>query len=81
MVAGSIPGLAQWVKDPVLRELWCRSKTRLGSGVAVSLAIAPIRPLAWKPPYAEGVALKNDKRPGEKKNVSGWSSSAMSAAP
>ena len=33
-VAGSIPGLAQWVKDLVLRELWCRSQTQLGSGIA-----------------------------------------------
>ena len=30
--AGSIPGLAQWVKDLVL--LWCRSQTRLRSRVA-----------------------------------------------
>ena len=39
-VAGSMLGLAQWVKDPV----------QLGSRVAVALArpaaIAPIRPLA-----------------------------------
>ena len=34
---GSIPGLAQWVKDPCCRELWCRSQMRLGSGVAVSV--------------------------------------------
>ena len=31
-VEGSIRGPAQWVKDP---ELWCRSQTRLRSGVAV----------------------------------------------
>ena len=35
--AGSILGLAQWVKDPVSREPWCRSQTRLGSRIAVAL--------------------------------------------
>ena len=25
-------------------------------------ALAPIRPLAWEPPYAEGVALKKEKK-------------------
>ena len=39
-VVGSIPGLAQWVKDLALRELCCRSQTRLRSGVAVALAKA-----------------------------------------
>ena len=38
------------------RELWFRSKARLGSGIAV--ATAPIRPLVWEPPYATGAALK-----------------------
>ena len=48
-VAGLIPGLAQWVKD--LAWLWCRPA-----------ALAPIRPLAWEPPYARGVALKSKNK-------------------
>ena len=48
--AGLIPGLVQWVKDPMLLWLWC------------SLAVAAlIGPLAWEPPHAEGVALKRQK--------------------
>ena len=35
---GLIPGLALWVKDPVLCMLWCRSQTWLGSGIAVPVA-------------------------------------------
>ena len=30
-------------------------------------ATAPIRPLAWEPPYAAGVTLKRQKRQGKKK--------------
>ena len=45
--AGSIPGLAQGVKDPALPWLWCRPA-----------ATAPIRLLAWEPPYASGEALE-----------------------
>ena len=36
--------------DPALLWLWCRP-----------VATAPIRPLAWKPPYAVGVALEKAK--------------------
>ena len=36
-VAGSIPDLAQWVKDPALLWPWCSPE-----------AIAPIRSLAWE---------------------------------
>ena len=32
---GLIPGLAQWVKILAMPWVWCRSQTRLGSGVAV----------------------------------------------
>ena len=50
--AGSIPGLAQWGKDPALRR--CRSQMRLGSGTAVAVAVpsaaASIQPLAWELP-------------------------------
>ena len=45
--AGSIPALVLWVKDPELLWLWCRTE-----------ATTQIRPLAWKPPYAKGAALK-----------------------
>ena len=62
-VAGSIPALAQWINnencgvgcrrglDPVLLWLWYSP-----------VATAPIRPLAWEPPYAAGVALKKERK-------------------
>ena len=61
-VAGSVPALAQWVavrcgvgcrrgSDPALLWLWCRLA-----------ATAPIRPLAWEPPYAAGAAQEMAKK-------------------
>ena len=47
---GSSPGLAPWGEDPGLLWLWRRPA-----------ATAPIRPLAWRHPYATGVALKRQK--------------------
>ena len=41
--------------DPAL--LWLRRKP---------VATAPIRPLAWEPPYAAGAALEKAKRPKNK---------------
>ena len=43
-------------------KLWCRSQMWLGSGVAGLVATAPIRLLAWEPPYAVDAALKRTKR-------------------
>ena len=37
-VTGSIPGLAQRIKDPASPELWCRLQMQLCSRVAVVLA-------------------------------------------
>ena len=65
--AGSIHGLARWVKDLAL--LWAVAQVAdlaqipccCGCGVGQA-AVAPIRPLAWEPPYAVGVALKKTER-------------------
>ena len=50
---------------------------QLGSGIAVAVAVvrvvatAPIRPLAWEPPYAVGAALEKakEKRKEEKRKT------------
>ena len=44
--------------DPALLWLWHRPE-----------ATAPIRPLAWEPPCAIGVALEKDKKTEKKKKL------------
>ena len=44
--------------DLVLLWLWCRPA-----------AAAPIRPLAWEPPYVTGAALKGQKDKKKKKKI------------
>ena len=67
-VSGSIPGLAQWVKDPTLLWLWCRPA-----------ATAPIQPLAWEPPYAAGAAkeIAEIQKKKKKKDVCGIPTAAQ----
>ena len=45
--AGSTPGLAQWVGDQALPELWCRSQVQLRSHVAVALSLQQLGSLLW----------------------------------
>ena len=61
--AGLIPGLAPWVKVAVN----CGVGRRCGSDLVLLwlwhrlAAVAPIRPLAWEPPYAACAALESQK--------------------
>ena len=45
----------------------CGIGCRHGSDPALLVATAPIRPLAWEPPYAAGAALEKAKRQKKKK--------------
>jgi len=62
-VAGSIPGLTQWVKGSVI-AVSCGVGLRRSSDVVLlwlwhrPAATALIRSLVWGPPYATGAALK-----------------------
>ena len=72
-VAGSIPGLAQWVKDPAGIAVSCSEVCRRSLDAALLwlwrtlAATAPIRPLAWESPYALKAALEKAKRQKKKK--------------
>ena len=65
-VEGSTPGLVQRAKDPGV-AVSCGVGHRCSSDPMLLwlwprlAAIAPIRPLAWEPPYAVGAALKIQK--------------------
>ena len=62
--------LLSWLRIPLCPELWCRSQMQLTSCMAVVrcrlAAVALIRPLAWKPPYAMVVGLKDKKKKKKK---------------
>ena len=82
--AGSIPVLTQWVKGSSI-AVSCGVGRSRGSDLELlwlrcrPAATAPIRPLAWEPPYAAGVALKGQK--DKKKNASYMLMSITSSLP
>ena len=57
-----IPGLAQWVKDLTVAGVGRRRGSDLALLWLWLTAVASIRPLAWEPPYAMSVALKQTNK-------------------
>ena len=64
-VAGLIPGLTQWVKDPVLLWLWHRLQTWLRSVIAVAVAVAGGYSSNWTPRL--GTSICHECSPKKKK--------------
>ena len=69
-VAGSIPGLAQWVRDGSGVAMSCGVGGRWGLDPVLLwhrlATVALIRPLAWEPTHDAGVALKKQKKKKKK---------------
>ena len=59
---GLIPGPAQWVKGSVVPSSLVHQVTDVAWIWHCSGAAAPIQPLAWELPYAEGAAPKRPKK-------------------
>ena len=76
-VAGSIPGLAQWVNDRSGVAVSCSVGRRHSSDPALLClwhrpeATALIGPLAWEPPYPAAAAQEMAKRQKKKKFANG----------
>ena len=72
-VAGSIPGLTQWVKDLAFIAVSCGVGRRRSLDPALlwrwcmPVGTAPIRPLAWEPQNATGADQKKTKKKKKKK--------------
>ena len=71
---GVIPGIAQWVMDPVL-PLICGVGHRHGLDLALlwlwhrKAATAPTQPLAWESPHAKGAALERKDKKKKKNSI------------
>ena len=71
-VAGSIPGLAPWVKDPALLQAAVQVADAAqiwhccGCGVGRQLSLR-ISPLTWELPHVAGAALKSKAKKQKKK--------------